>query len=555
MQYDIIFITGELFFDHPLCGIAILKRLLEKHGYTVGIIEMPQKEDDIRKLGKPDLFFGISSGSIDSMVRNYTPLKKLREEDPHLNYTESVPDRAVIVFSNWIKRHFKDSVIVLGGTEASLRRFVHYDYWDNRLRKPILFDSRADLLAYGSAEKQILEIAGRIKENISRKDDKKTDKKENADKKENMNKKNYLENIPGTCILSTKIPEAKDGFKFIELPTYDDAVNDKEKFCDMENMFSNNADLAQKIDNRYVLQYKAPKYTSQDLDEYYEMPFTRKLPEPNNPNANISVSKNNNKSRLMQGFEFSVVTHRGCIGECSFCSLPLVQGSRIISRSEESILREIKRIAEMPYFTGNIDDLGGPSANMYGMDCSLCNGHCIGCSRLDRSNKRLINLLRKARQIKGIKKIIIRSGIRYDLASPEYIKEIAEHHLLDTLRIAPEHVNRDVLKLMNKDRGDLDRFMQEFKKTGRQLSFYFMTAHPGSTMKEAYELANAVKKLKNAESVQVFTPTPMTISTCMYYTGLDPKTKKKVYVPYTYREKKEQKRAVFGDMRGINVHN
>ncbi len=497
MSYDIIFVVGEMFFDHPLCGVAILKRLLEREGYKVGIIEKPTKEEDILKLGKPKLFFGVSSGSIDSMVRNYTPLKRLRKDDELLDYNEEVPDRAVIVYSNWIRKNFKDSIMVLGGTEASLRRFVHYDYWENRLRRPILFDSRADILAYGNAEKQMLEIASRIKEGKS------------------------LEGIKGTCII---VKEVKNE---IELPSYDEVILSKSKFCDMQNLFSNNKDLIQKIDNRYVVQYKSPKYTSKDLDEYYSFDFDRKVP------------------KRMQGFQFSVVSHRGCIGNCNFCSVNLLQGDKIISRSEESILSEIKRISKMPSFRGNIDDLGGPSANMYGMDCNDCDGDCLNCGKLKKGNDRLIRLLRKARSIVGVKKVNVRSGIRYDLASDKYVLELAKFHLFDSLRIAPEHVNPKVLKLMNKDYGDLSRFISFFAKTGRKLSFYFMTAHPGSSMKEAEELGKAIAHLRNAEHVQIFTPTPMTVSTCMYYTGMDPKSKKKIYVPYTYSEKKEQKRVCF----------
>ena len=500
MEYDIIFVTGEIYFDHPLSGIAILKRLLEKNGYKVGVIEMPKNDRDVLKLGKPRLFFGVSSGSIDSMVRNYTPLKKLRKDDRNLDYNESVPDRAVIVYSNWIKRHFKDSVIVLGGTEASLRRFVHYDYWDNKLRKPILFDSKADIIAYGAAEKQIVEIANRLK-----------------------NKK-ILYGIDGTCIISKEVPN-----DFTTLPSYDKVVSSKFKFCDMQNLFSNRKNLAQKIDGRYVLQYKSPRYTSKDLDEYYELPFTRTIPK---------------QFKHLRGFEFSVVSHRGCIGNCNFCSLNLLHGDRIISRSEESILKEIKEMAKLPFFKGNVDDLGGPSANMHGMDCDKCvDGKCIDCKKLDRSNKRLIELLAKARKVNGVKNVFIRSGIRFDLASPEYVKEIAKCHIFDSLRIAPEHVNKDVLKLMNKDRGDFKKFVDEFKKTGtnKEISYYFMVAHPGCGVNEAKELAENVKDFANIEAVQIFTPTPMTVSTCMYYTGMDPKTKKKIYVPYTYREKKEQK--------------
>ncbi len=497
MEYDIIFVTGELYFDHPLCGVAILKRWLEKHGFTVGIIEKPTKEEEITKLGKPKLFFGVTSGTIDSMVRNYTPLKRLREDDDYVNYDEKVPDRALSVYSNWIKHMFKGSIIVLGGTEASLRRFVHYDYWQNRLRKPILFDTRADIMAYGNSEKQILEIASRIK-----------------------NKKDLF-GIEGTCVITKELSGK-------ELPSYDEVVNSKEKFCDMQNMFTNKADLIQKIDNRYVIQFKSPEYTSEDLDSYYELDFTRESPE------------------ALRGFEFSVVTHRGCIGNCNFCSVRLLQGDRIISRSEKSILNEVKKIVKLRHFKGNVDDLTGPSVNMYGMDCNKCGRDCIDCNKLDVSGGRLLGLLRKIRNVAGVKKVCIRSGIRYDLASPELVDEIAKYHVFNDLRIAPEHVNEKVLKLMNKNRGDLKEFVKYFARTGRKLSFYFMTAHPGSTMEDAKDLAKVVKGLRNADKVQIFTPTPMTVSTCMYYTSMDPKTKKEIYVPHAYAEKKRQKRVICG---------
>ena len=494
-MYDIIFITGEVYFDHPLCGVAILKRLLEKEGYSVAVIEQP-REEDIGKYGAPKLFFGVTSGAIDSMVRNYTPLKKKRADDKNLDYSEHVPDRAVTVYSNWIRKHFKESKIVLGGTEASLRRFAHYDYWQNRLRKPILFDTRADVLAYGSSEKQILEIARRIE------------------------KDQDLYGIEGTSIITKEVPGDATS-----LPSFDE-LGDPEKFCDMQNLLSNDRKLVQKIDNRYVLQFESPTYTTEDLDDYYGLDFSRITPKE------------------LRGFEFSVVTHRGCIGNCNFCSLNLTQGDRIVSRSQESILKEVEKITKISSFKGNIDDLGGPSVNMYGMDCNDCKGICLDCKRLDRSNSRLLHLMREGRKVKGVKNVYIKSGIRYDLASPEYVDELAKYHVFDNIRVAPEHICENVLYLMNKNRGNLKKFIQDFKKTGKNLSFYFMTAHPGSSMKEAKELAKAVKEFKSLH-VQVFTPTPMTVSTCMYWTGLDPRTKKKIYVPYTYREKKEQKRACF----------
>lgn len=499
MKYDIILITGEVYFDHPLCGVAIIKRILEKNNYTVGVIEQPTTEDEITSLGKPNLFFGISSGSVDSMVRNYTPLKRERENDEFSKNYGSVPDRAVLVYSNWVKKNFKNVKIILGGTEATLRRFTHYDYWHNKLKKPILFDSKTDIIAYGSAEKQILEISKRIKEGKP------------------------LEGIEGTCIISKEVP--KD---FIKLPSYNEVVKSKEKFVDLQNSFTNKKNLAQKIDNRYLLQYVSPKYTSKDLDEYYELPFTRKVPV------------------YLRGFEFSVVTHRGCIGKCNFCSLNLTQGTKIISRSEESIVKEVKKITKLSTFRGNIDDLGGPSANMYGMDCDLCDlDNCLNCKNLNRSNEKLIHLLKRLENIEGVKNVFIRSGVRYDLCSDAYLKEL-NGHIYDTLRIAPEHVNKNVLRLMNKNYGNLNEFLKKFDKfiKNKELSFYFITAHPGSTMTDANILGKEIKYLENSDSVQIFTPTPMTNSTCMYYTGLDLK-KNKIHVPYTYNEKKEQKRVIF----------
>ena len=499
MVYDIIFITGEVYFDHPLCGVAILKRLLEKYGYSVGIIEKPRQEEEIKQLGQPNLFFGVTSGAIDSMVRNYTPLNRRRDEDVNLDYDEKVPDRAVTVYCNWLRKNFKTAPLVLGGTEASLRRFVHYDYWKNQLRKSILLDTRADILVYGNGEKQILEIAQRLKE------------------------KKSLENINGTCLVSKTLP--KD---FKELPTEAEVLESKEKFCDLQIKLNNYENFAQKSTHNYILQYQSPIYTSKDLDEYYELPFTRSIP-----------------LKHLRGFEFSVVTHRGCLANCNFCALRLIQGDKIISRSEESILREIKALTKLPYFKGNIDDLGGPSANMYGMDCpqrTVCHKKCLDCSKLNRSHERLLQLLKKARQIPGIKNVYVRSGVRFDLAPKEYLKEMAQFHIFDTLRISPEHVNTAVLKLMNKNYGNWEEFERFFHglNCGKELSYYFITAHPGSTMKEAQELARALEGRKNV-NLQIFTPTPMTVSTCMYYTGLDPQTKRPVYVPHSYQEKKNQK--------------
>lgn len=506
MDYDVIFIIGERYCDSPLCGAAILKRLLESKGYSVGVIEIPQKEEDILKLGKPKLFFGVSSGSIDSMLRNYTALKKKRSEKKEINYVQELPDRAVLVYSNWIRKHFKESKIVLGGIESSLRRFSHYDYWQDSVRRSILLESRADILTYGYGEKQTLQIAERI------------------------SKKEALYGIEGTCIRSRVLP--KD---FILLPSHEEVTSSKERFCDMQNLLSCTKNLAQKTDTFYVLQYRIPKYTTKDLDSYYELPYTRQI--------NVDYLK---------GFEFSVTTHRGCIGGCNFCSLKLMSDGKIVSRSEESIIREIKYITTLPNFKGNIDDLGGPSANMYGMDCHLCQGDCIRCKKLDRSHKKIIRLMRKVRQIPGVKRVFVRSGVRYDLANDDYLREL-KPSISGKLKIAPEHVSSNVLNAMNKNFGDLDGFIRRFDRLGcGELSYYFMVAHPGSTMRDAKELARKRRTLKNSESVQIFTPTPMTVSTCMYYTGLDPRTKKPIYVPKSYKEKKDQKRILGLNKRHVS---
>jgi len=502
IEYDVIFIFGERYSDNPLCGVALLKRFLEKNNFSVGVIDIPKSEEDIMKLGKPRLFFGISSGSIDSMLRNYNALKKSREEDKNVVYNKEVPDRAVIVYSNWVRKNFKGVPIVIGGVEGSLRRFTHYDYWSDSLRRSILLDSRADILVYGYGEKQCLEIAKRLKNNEN------------------------LFGIEGTCIRSRELP---NNFNFALLPSHEEVCLSKEKFCDMQNLLNNCKNLAQKTNNFYILQFKFPNYTSKDLDEYYNMPFTRE------------VSGNN-----LKGFEFSVVTHRGCIGDCNFCSLRLMCLGNIVSRSEESILKEIKYITKLPNFKGNIDDLGGPSANMYGMDCNKCNNSCINCKNLDRSHSKLIHLLREIRKIKEVKKLFVRSGVRFDLATDEYLKEL-KPHISGTLKIAPEHVSVYVLEMMNKNTGNLDDFINRFRKLGcGELSFYFMVAHPGTTMKEARELAGKIKNMKNTQSVQIFTPTPMTNSTCMYYTGLNPKDKKPIYVPHSYKDKKDQRRILGG---------
>lgn len=517
-QFDIVLLTAEHYDDHPLSPAGVIARVLDAKGFSVGIIAKPVTKDDFRRLGLPKLCFCVTSGSIDSMLNNYTPLKKEREQDEHAK-TASMPDRAVIFYCNKIKEFFrenKDVKIIIGGIEASLRRFGHYDYWDNSIRKSILLDSRADILVYGNGEKQMIEIAQRLRKSGNRSTEE---------------IKEILKGIEGTCLISKELPA---GFDL--LPSFKEITN-KIKFCRMQTMFSNWKNLAQEYDNNYVLQYKYPKYTMQDLDWIYSLPYSRNL----NPKSLLNMAK------------FSVITHRGCIGKCNFCSIALHQGDRIISRSEQSILDEIKFLTKHPDFKGYIDDLGGPSANMYGMDCNTeteCRNDCLYCVNLDKSHKRLISLLKKARQIKGIKKIFIRSGIRYDLAinSKDYIREISEHHISGCLKIAPEHFSQKVLKLMNKDVKGFDEFQKLFYEINKQkkqsLKYYLMIGHPGDDMAEIAVLKEKVGKLKNIEQFQLFTPTPMTLSSCMYWTGLNPYTLEKVNVVRDYSAKKQLKRAL-----------
>ncbi|KYC45481.1 MAG: hypothetical protein AMQ74_01900 [Candidatus Methanofastidiosum methylothiophilum] len=509
-DFDIIVITAEYYDDHPLSPSGIISRVLDDKGYKIGIIEKPIEKEDFIKLGSPKLFFAVTSGSIDSMLHNYTPLKKRRSEDPHSKIS-LMPDRALIVYCNKIKEYFKSSTIVIGGIEASMRRFAHYDYWNNDIRRSIIFDTRANILVYGNGEKQILEIAKRIENNLS------------------------LKGIFGTCIISKELEN-----DFDILPSFKEVKEDPVKFCEMQKALSNNKNLAQFYDNNYLLQYAYPEYTQEDLDWIYSLPFSRKL----HPESLLKMAK------------FSVVTHRGCIGNCNFCSLRLHQGDKIISRSEESILKEIVSLTKNKEFKGYIDDLGGPSANMYGMDCAeRCNNDCLKCSKLDKSHAKLIRLLKKARAIKGIKKVFVRSGIRYDLAieSKDYIKELSEHHISGCLKIAPEHFSEEVLKNMNKDNSRFDEFVSFFENLNigkkQYLRYYLMICHPGDDEEEILKMKNKIKNLSNIESFQVFTPTPMTNSTCMYWTGINPITMKKVKVIHDYKTKKKLKRIIIEEIK------
>jgi uncharacterized radical SAM protein YgiQ len=519
-EWDVVLITGETHVDHPLSASGVIARVLESAGFSVGIIEHPDWKSnvDFLRRGAPRLFFGITSGSIDSLLVNTTPLKRRREKDENVPYRSAMPDRAVLVYTHKVRALFPGVPVVLGGIEASLRRFAHYDYWDDKVRRGLLLDSRADILVYGPGELAAVEIARRLAEGRD------------------------LRGIAGTCIVRKDVPG-----NFTESPSAEAVAVSPEAFAEAQMKFSVRAPLAQRHDTRYVLQYPAPRYTPGDLDRIYGLPYSRMIP-PGFPEFRMA--------------QFSVVTHRGCFGRCSFCSLALHHGEAIVSRSDESILDEIRRLVRHPEFKGYIDDLGGPTANMYGMDCdTACGKPCLSCSRLSSNHERLISLLRKARAIPGVKKVFVRSGVRFDLAlsSEEYIRELVGHHVSGLLKIAPEHASKKVLRLMNKDSGEaFEKFRRAFRKadaSGRQhLKYYYMVAHPGCGPEESRELVREVRRLEKEgdrpiEGVQIFTPTPMTLSTAMYHTGRDPRTGEPVYVPRTFQELKKQKRMLAAGTR------
>ena len=522
-SFDVILISGDYWADHPHSGVGVIARVLDNMGYNIGIIEKPDWKSTASffKLGFPRLFFGVTSGAIDSMLVNYTPLKKPRWKDPYSPFASGIPDRAVIIYSQKLREGQKLGIkkdgslrpIIIGGVEASLRRFSHYDYWDNAVRRPILFDSKADLLVYGPGEYQVVEIAKRLERGQS------------------------LYGIEGTCIVSSDVPPEFQQEPFEILPSHAEIQAQKEIFCQMQRLLSNERNLAQPVENRFLLQYKMHPYTSQELNALYNLPFTYNVPQ---------------KFKEFAMAKFSIITHRGCFGNCHFCSIALHQGTKIISRSQENILAEICKMVAMPDFKGYISDLGGPSANMYGMDCKIhCKNNCMTCSSLNRSHSRALALLKAARQVPGVKKIFVRSGIRFDLAvdADDYLDELINYHVSGTLKIAPEHFSHNVLKLMNKDNNCFDVFVTKFNLINRNpkqsLRYYLMTGHPGSTLNDVAILKDKMERLQNVEKVQLFTPTPMSVSTCMYYTGLNPFTLESVYVPYTFHEKKLQKKILF----------
>lgn len=542
---DVIIVTGDTYIDSPYIGAAVIGRVLENAGYTVGIIAQPdtKSDTDITRLGEPNLFWGITAGSVDSLVANYTALKKFRKSDDFTpgGKNNRRPDRATIVYANLIKRYFKNTTpLVLGGIEASMRRIAHYDYWDNKIRRSILFDAKADILVYGMAEKTILELAERLKNNEDYRD------------------------VRGLCYIS-QTPKSDS----VILPSFQDVRKDKRKFIEMFHEFYQNNDpitakvLCQQQDTRFLVQNPPNIYLAQkELDEIHNLGYQRDV---------HPYYKRQGKVKALETITFSINSHRGCYGECNFCSITVHQGKKIRWRSEESIINEAKSLIKLDDFKGYIHDVGGPTANMYGFDCekrektgSCADRRCLfpqKCPKLNVNHKKQIELLRKLRRIDDIKKVFIGSGIRYDLVLEDekygdaYLREVIEHHVSGQMKIAPEHTEENVLRMMGKPPKDyLTEFKNKFyritQNIGKKqfLTYYFIAAHPGSDYNDMKKLKRYIRKeLKiNPEQVQIFTPLPSTYSALMYHTEMNPFTGENIFVEKNMRKKEKQKKVVVG---------
>lgn len=540
-QLDFVLITGDAYVDHPSFGSAIISRILENEGFTVGIIPQPDwnSVDDFKKLGKPKLSFLINSGNIDSMVNHYTAAKKRRHDDLYSPGGEGGhrPDRAVIVYSNRAREAYNDVPIIIGGIESSLRRFAHYDYWDNKVRRSILVDSKADLLIYGMGEKTIVQIANLLKYG--------------------MNIHNFND-IKGTSYITKDISDLRD---YINVPSYDEVLKDKNAYAEAHKLEYMEQDsirgkiLVQKHSDRYVVQNPPQDSLSEEeMDLVYSLPYTRTYHPMYEEKGGIPAIKE---------VEFSITSHRGCYGGCSFCALTFHQGRTIQTRSQNSILTEAAELTKLKSFKGYIHDVGGPTANFRHKACKIqdtagvCkNRQCLfptPCKNLIVSHREYMDLLRKIRKLPGVKKVFIRSGIRYDYLiydkDDEFFKELCKYHISGQLKVAPEHISNKVLAQMGKPGRDVyEKFSKKYADINNKLGLkqylvpYLMSSHPGSDLNAAIELAQYIKKMGyTPEQVQDFYPTPGSLSTAMYYTGINPLTNEKVYVPRDQKEKNMQR--------------
>lgn len=540
-QCDFVLVTGDAYIDHSSFGAAIISRLLERFGYKVGIIAQPDWNnlDDFKKLGKPRLAFLVNSGNMDSMVNHYTSMKSRRHNDSYTPGGEygKRPDRAVIVYSNKIREAYKDAAIIIGGIEASLRRLAHYDYWDNDLRRSILLDSNADLLVYGMGEHQIIEIADALDSGLDIKD---------------------ITYIKGTVI---KTKDKNLAYDYIELPSFKEMKLDKLKYAESYNIQYRNTDaitaqtLVEEYEGQYVIQNTpANILTTQEMDDVYDLNYEMQY--------HPSYEKLGGIPALGE-VKFSLTSNRGCFGSCSFCALNFHQGRVLQVRSQESIIKEAKAMTEDKDFKGYIHDVGGPTADFRYKSCAkqeefgVCkNKQCLFPSKCDNlfvSHEDYVDLLIKLRKLPKVKKVFVRSGVRFDYVmydkSQDFMRELIEYHVSGQLRTAPEHVSNNVLKYMGKPNIEVyNSFVEEFYKITKELGKdqyvvpYLISSHPGSRLEDAIMLAEYVRDMGYMpEQVSDFYPTPGTLSTCMYYTGVDPRTMEPVYIANTREEKRMQR--------------
>lgn len=545
-EVDVILFSGDAYIDHPAFGAAVIGRVLEANGYRVAIVPQPDWRGDHRdftKLGRPRLFFGVTSGSMDSMVNHYTAAKRLRSDDAYTPDGKAGmrPDYCTITYCNILKQLYPDVPIVIGGIEASMRRLTHYDYWSDKLMPSILVDSKADVLVYGMGEKQIVEIAKQLEFSAP-----------------SLQGEEYIKSkwchIPQIAYMATHLPKMEEG-KGIRLQSHEAALKSKRvhaenfRLIETESNKINAATIVQPVgDKCVVVNPPYPTMTTEELDAIYDLPFMYH-PHPKYKNKHIPA---------YEMIRFSVCMHRGCFGGCSFCTISAHQGKQITSRSEQNILRQIDILKDLPEWKGYLSDLGGPSANMYGMhgkDMTLCEKcarpsclHPTICKNLNRDFVPLMAIYNKVDSLPYVKKSFVGSGIRYDLMNEQYGEELIKHHVSGRLKVAPEHTSSSVLKLMRKPSWEqYERFYHFFEKvndeTGlrQQLIPYFISSHPGCTNKDMQQLAERCRQMHyRPEQVQDFTPTPMTLATTMFYTGVNPYTMEPVYVAKTKEEKQKQ---------------
>ena len=542
-QADFVFVIGDAYVDHPSFGPAIISRLLERYGYKVCMIAQPDWKNDksIDVFGRPRLGFLVCGGNMDSMVNHYSVSKKRRQKDAYSPGGQMGlrPDYATTVYCNLIRRTYKDVPIIIGGIEASLRRMAHYDYWSDKLKHSILVDSSADILSYGMGEHSMIEIAEALDSGIDVKD---------------------ITFVRGTCYRTKDISGVPEDS--IILPDYDSLSKDRLEYARSFYTQYINTDpysaktLVEGYGNRGYVVQNPPAYplSQLEMDDVYDLPYM---------NNYHPIYEEAGGIPAISEIKFSLTSNRGCFGGCSFCALTFHQGRIIQTRSHESLIKEAERMTHDPDFKGYIHDVGGPTANFRHKSCAkqdkygVCtNKQCLfpePCRNLKVDHKDYVELLRKLEAVPGVKKVFIRSGIRFDYvmadSNDEFLKELCEKHISGQLRVAPEHVSDNVLRMMGKPQNSvyekfIDRYKRVNAKTGMQLYVvpYLMSSHPGSTLKEAVELAEYVRDIGYMpEQVQDFYPTPSTISTCMYYTGVDPRTMKPVYVPHNPHEKAMQK--------------